>query len=554
MNKLLLLKPLTIAISLACMGAAHADETDRIKHVLMVSVDGMHAQDLTRCIAANTCPNIAALAEHGVNYTKAFTPGLSDSVPGLAALVTGGSPKSTGLFYDDIYDRTLYPGTDTTCSTQPGVEVFLQELVGVDFLNQGPLVHLDGGGAFNPQQIPRQLKKSGDCAPVYPHNFIQTNTIFEVVKQNMPGARTAWADKHAWGTEWVNGPSGLGVDDIARTEINSIDPNPKCADTDYTFSCTNNTATDPSYLHTEKFDNIHLKNVINQINGKDSTGTNLAPVPTIFGTNFQTLSVAQKALNSEGGGYKDAAFTPQHHVAEAITYIDNAIGTMAMALKQRGLTENTLFVLTAKHGQSPVDYSKLRKIGDTVTSTLKNAGIALSLGSSTDPVTGNITQVGQATEDDVAFIWLGNQSETAAAVAALKANSVCPKVDPVTKKILPGQTNPGICADNGFVIDLHVDQRFGDPAGGRTPDIMVQPNQGVIYSTSGKKDAEHGGYAANDSNVALLVSNPELKADEVTTRVTTSQVAPTIIKALGLNPSLLHAVQKEGTAVLPALF
>jgi type I phosphodiesterase/nucleotide pyrophosphatase len=279
-----LLKQLALALSLVCTGLAHADGSDdKIRHVLMVSVDGMHQQDLARCVQFATCPNIAALAKHGVTYTKAFTPGLSDSVPGLTALVTGGSPFSTGLFYDDVYDRTLYPGTDPTCSSVPGVEVFLQELVGVDNLNGGPLLHLDGGGSFNPQQIPRR-KVGTDCVPVYPHNFIQTNTVFEVVKQNLPGSHTAWSDKHAWGTDWVNGPSGLGVDDLARTEINSIDP-ASPAGSDYTQSFTGNTKTDPAYLHTETFDNIHLQNVLNQINGKDSTGTNLAPVPTIFGTN-----------------------------------------------------------------------------------------------------------------------------------------------------------------------------------------------------------------------------------------------------------------------------
>jgi len=90
------LKQLALAISLVCSGFAHADGSDnRIRHVLLVSVDGMHQQDLARCVQLGKCRNIAAMAKHGVTYTKAFTPGLSDSVPGLAALVTGGSPLST---------------------------------------------------------------------------------------------------------------------------------------------------------------------------------------------------------------------------------------------------------------------------------------------------------------------------------------------------------------------------------------------------------------------------------------------------------------------------
>lgn len=539
------LKKLSLAVILSYAGLVHADlDDEKIKHVLMISVDGMHQQDLDLCVKNNTCPNIAALSKHGVTFTKAFTPGLSDSVPGLAALVTGGSPYSTGLFYDDIYDRTLFPGTDTTCSTTPGVEVFLQELVGVDFLNQGALTHLDGGGSFNPQQIPRR-KVGNDCVPVYPHDFIKTNTIFEVVKENLPHAHTAWADKHAWGTDWVNGPSGLGVDDMARTEINSIDP-ASPAGSDYTQSFSGNTATDPSYVHTETFDNIHLKNILNQISGKDSTGKNLAPVPTVFGTNFQTLSVAQKALNSEGGGYVDGKFTPNKHVEAAITYIDNAIGKMSEELEDKHLTDSTLFILTAKHGQSPANYVNLKKIGNTVSSTLGDL-----VANSSDAVTGN--NLGSSvTTDDVAFIWLKDQSTRAKALALLNANTSCPTVDPVTKVITSGS---GICTDNGgSVVDLSKVNWFGNPSNGRTPDIMVQPNAGVIYSKSGAKDMEHGGFAADDSNVALLVSNPSLNKKTVNERVTTTQVAPTIIKAVGLNPGLLQAVRKEGTKVLPGLF
>ncbi|AME26977.1 hypothetical protein AXG89_28960 (plasmid) [Burkholderia sp. PAMC 26561] len=85
------------------------------------------------------------------------------------------------------------------------------------------------------------------------------------------------SSKHAWGYDWLNGPSGLGVDDLARTEINSIDPATKTNYTDV-------------YSHTAKFDDLHVNAPnapINQINGKDSTGTTREKVPTLFGANFQ---------------------------------------------------------------------------------------------------------------------------------------------------------------------------------------------------------------------------------------------------------------------------
>jgi len=515
------------------------DHRHAVEHVLIVSVDGMHQQDLARCIADRTCPHVAALARHGVNYTNAWTPGLSDSVPGLAALVTGGGPRSTGLFYDDVYDRTLYAGTDTQCAGKPGVEVLLQEQVGIDAIDGGALVHLDGGGAFNPQQIPRR-KVGSRCVPVYPHDFLRTNTIFEVVKQNLPHAHTAWSDKHAWGTDWVNGPSGKGVDDLARTEINSIDGP---AGNDFTGSYD---GVAPAYQHTEAFDELHVRNILNQIDGKDSTGTKAMPVPTVFGTNFQTLSVAQKAPNGVGGGYADAAFTPNAFVRDAITWVDGALGRIGAELAARHLADSTLVVLTAKHGQAPADRARLMKIGHAVGATL-----AAYVGGGSDPVTGNNAGNGQVTDDDVAFVWLNDPSQRATAKAALDAATACPAVDASTRTV--AAVTPQICADNGgAVIDLAAAPwKFGDPADGRTPDFMVQPNPGVIYSQSQSKDMEHGGAAPDDSHVALLLSNPSLHARSVDRRVQTTQVAPTVLRALGLEPRLLQAVRKEGTRMLP---
>jgi arylsulfatase A-like enzyme len=85
----------------------------------------------------------------------------------------------------------------------------------------------------------------------------------------------------------------------------------------------------------------------------------------------------------------------------------------------------------------------------------------------------------------------------------------------------------------------------------RTPDILVTPNIGVTYSGSTKKLAEHGGFARDDTNVMMLLSNPTFSPEMVTSSVTTLQIAPTILAALGLDPSKLTAVQEEGTQVLP---
>src|SRR6202047_3477265 len=88
-----------------------------VQHVLLISIDGMHALDFINCAQGISgfnggkpyCPNLAELAETGVNYLDAATSKPSDSFPGLMALVSGGSPRTVGAFYDVAYDRSLHP-------------------------------------------------------------------------------------------------------------------------------------------------------------------------------------------------------------------------------------------------------------------------------------------------------------------------------------------------------------------------------------------------------------------------------------------------------------
>jgi hypothetical protein len=49
----------------------------------------------------------------------------------------------------------------------------------------------------------------------------------------------------------------------------------------------------------------------------------------------------------------------------------------------------------------------------------------------------------------------------------------------------------------------------------------------------------------------MLVANSRFKAATVSSATSTTQVAPTVVKALGLEPTALDAVREEGTTVLP---
>src|SRR5207245_6988809 len=103
-----------------------ADDGHRgVQHVFLLSIDGFHAVDLEICVAKGTCPNLSKLTEHGIIYTNAFTTKPSDSFPGLLAQLTGGTSKSTGVYYDDSYDRTLFApagNPPAPCASGPGAE------------------------------------------------------------------------------------------------------------------------------------------------------------------------------------------------------------------------------------------------------------------------------------------------------------------------------------------------------------------------------------------------------------------------------------------------
>jgi arylsulfatase A-like enzyme len=209
-----------------------------------------------------------------------------------------------------------------------------------------------------------------------------------------------------------------------------------------------------------------------------------------------------------------------------IEFVDTSIGQMVAQLTARHLINSTLIIITAKHGQSPVDSSRYVKDGSNDPATILSSYLAPSENSAIGP-----------TEDDVALLWLANSSDTAAAVAALEAAS------PTTNNI----------AGIGEIFSGPSIGLYYDAGDSRAPDILITPNIGVTYSNSKKKLAEHGGFAHDDINVIMLVSNPSIKPQRITSPVETAQVAPTILQALRLDPNQLQAVQKEHTQSLPGV-
>ena len=509
--------------------AAHADGDgeQHIRHVLLISVDGLHALDVANYVQSHPNSALAELSKHGVTYSEARTPANSDSFPGLLALVTGGSPVTTGLFYDVSYDRTIFDRTNTTCSGTPGnVMVFDESIDRYNAQN----VSLN---VIDPTKLPRVLV-NGKCVALYPHSALRTNTVFEVVKAF--NGHTAWADKHP-AYDLVNGPSGHGVDDLYTPEITNVNG----------FDAT------ASVVCTVQNDYLKVRAILNEIQGRNHDGTARPGIPAVFGMNFQAVSVGQKlahdnfdgscltdtgALVGQPGGYVDGAGTPSAVLQYGLDKTDQALGMMISALKSQGIYDSTLFIVTAKHGQSPINPLKTNKPGHfaDLVATLPDAG--------TDPAGIAIAGAGACStgpcglvqDDDIALIWLQGQNATAVQVGAyLNQNANALFIDEVL-------------AGNELKL------KFNSPAtDSRTPDVIVQPIYGTIYTGSKKKNAEHGGFSFGDTNVGLIVSSPGIPPALLKTPVTSSQVAPTILSALGLNPDALKSVRIEKTEVLPGL-
>jgi hypothetical protein len=543
------------------------DDHGHIRHVLLISIDGMHALDFINCAKGVSgvnggqpyCPRLAALGQTGVDYLDTSTSKPSDSFPGLMALVTGGSPRSVGAFYDVAYDRSLdapatttgnglagSPGACTPGAAPTGTTTEYDEGIDIDQtkLNGGAPAGTDGGiASIDPNKLIRDPAKG--CAPVFPWQFIRTNTIFGVV--HAAGGRTAWSDKHP-SYSAVSGGNGTNVDDYFSPEINSIPvalPTvPGCNPLpDQTAVAASNAWTD-SFQNIQCYDGLKVQAIVNEINGLTHDGKHGAPTPNLFGMNFQVVSVGQKRIEKSGGmtgGYLDGQGRPTPALLGEIQFADASIGRMVDALRARRLLDSTLIIISAKHGQSPIDSARYQGIstfpGDPITTSPADI-LANLLPFSESPA--NPNGIGP-TQDDVSLIWLADETQTTNAVALLESTS------PTTNNIAGiGEifSGPGITQ----LFNAPGLPPSGDP---RTPDILVTPNIGVTYSGSHKKLAEHGGFSHDDTNVMMLLSNPRFSPMTVTSPVQTAQIAPTILRALGLDPDALQAVQQEHTQVLP---
>jgi hypothetical protein len=511
----------------------------RARHVLLISVDGLHQQDLGWYVAHHPHSTLAALADRGVSYTRASTTFPSDSFPGMLAQVTGGNPKTTGVYYDDSFNHALLPaGTKTCAGARPGAEVTYFEQLDRDpgALDAGQgLTGLPGSIlrlTGSPEQLidPAQLPVDpATCQPVHPHQYLKVNTVFEVARAH--GLATAWSDKHP-AYDVLQGPSGSGIQDLFTPEINSqADP----AGHDWT----------QVNSLTQQYDGYKVQAVLNQIDGFDHSRSIKLGTPAIFGMNFQSVSTAQKLPTSDGqpGGYLADGVTPGPVLSGALDYVDTQLGRLVADLRAHRLADSTTIIVSAKHGQSPTVPAQLTRINDGTVIDALNA--AWNQAGHAGPL------VAMAIDDDAMIMWLADRSQPAADFAAHFLTGYSGVGNDITgaPKAFEhsGLARTYAGKDAAALIGVGHD----DP---RVPDLIGIAQQGVVYTGKKGKIAEHGGDAVADRNVPILVSGSGVGHQRtVTDGVSTTQIAPTILRLLGISPDELRAVRAEHTQTLPHL-
>jgi hypothetical protein len=365
------------------------------------------------------------------------------------------------------------------------------------------------------------------CKPVYPHEYLRVNTIFEVARQH--GLRTAWSDKHP-AYELLNGPSGTGVQDLFTPEINSqADGSP--AGNDWT----------KDNAKTQQYDGYKAQAIRNEINGFDHGGRTRTGTPAIFGMNFQSVSTAQKLPASGGrpGGYLADGVTPGPVLTGALDFVDAQLATFVDAVRARHLTRGTTIVLSAKHGQSPTDPGALTRIDDgKILDALNAAWVAAHPGAG--------ALVAHSTDDDLMLLWLTDRSQ-----AAFEFVSKFLLAQAGTGTDING--NPKAFTASGLA-SVHAGARYFGAAeeDSRVPDVVGIVNHGVVYTGGKGKIAEHGGADSQDRSVPIVLAGAGIgHRGAARMPVHTTQIAPTILRLLDLDPSALQAVRMEHTSSLP---
>ena len=306
--------PLVVFLAASLTAGVAQDEDggwqhSQIRHVLLISIDGMHAVDFRNCsqgiAGVNNgmpyCPNLAALGTTGVSYVAANTSKPSDSFPGLMTIVSGATPRTMGVYYDVSYDRSLDGPAVTTgngnqaapCVAAPRPPATPRNTKKASTsTRRWSTAERRERASLTVQRLrstqPRWIAiRKTDVPLSLPWNFVRTNTIFGVI--HAAGGYTAWSDKHPAYSS-VRGHNGPPLDDFYAPEINSsvvalpgvITPDGQSCES-IPDTGADLTAWTNSFKNIKCYDTLKSNAVLNWIEGRNHLGTAKTKTPTIWG-------------------------------------------------------------------------------------------------------------------------------------------------------------------------------------------------------------------------------------------------------------------------------
>ncbi len=305
------------------------------------------------------------------------------------------------------------------------------------------------------------------------------------------GGRTAWADANAAYADLLRGPSGKALDDVFVAAVASGAKDKLAA--------------------AEAQDRECVEAVVRWM----GSGAN---VPRLSGLSLLGLDAAQRSLPLTQTATEGAASSVKRAPME---HIDAQVRRIVAALKGAGLFDSTWIVVTARHG-STGDTANLRVVDSArVEQVAKTAA-------------GN--ELGRVVAATAGMVWLKHPEKTNAIVNAYR------------EKML----ELGIGAIySGEKLKLIMNTAKEDS---RMPDVILEPQAGVVWSKGGQWPEHLGGFSDDENHVAMLISGRQLTGRVDKTPVPTGQVAPLILRILGMEKLDLQALHHEHVPALPGIF
>ena len=241
-------------------------------------------------------------------------------------------------------------------------------------------------------------------------------------------------------------------------------------------------------------------------------------VPTLFGMSFSGVAESQRR-----DGYLDGLGTPSAGLTKALVVLDESIGRIVQELKAKQLFDSTWIAIAAPYAQSPMDVrerkvlpmAKIREIADSV-------------------VPGGVAHISAG---GMAMIWLADGRNTNRVVKALADAAMTLGIQDIYY---------------GNRLALTLNAPAADP---RMPDIILQPRVGVRWSSGSDNELmSYGGMLDQDTHVALMISGAQLTGRADPTYVPTTQLAPLLLRAVGMEKFDLRALHLEHSPALPGIF